>query len=162
MNRNVEAFCSHHVSRSTVYWIQQFFSSREYERWCSCLFKFLSISSSSSILKRKQEHVVIWGSLSLTYSINSLAPGKFVSNFKIFTFKLIIENHSLATHCEIDLRAISQELINGKSTLVQVMALCRQAPSHYLSQCWLRSMSLYHVTRPQWINPSGAPIANMV
>ena len=37
------------------------------------------------------------------------------------------------------------------STLVQVMAWCRQATSHYLSQCWPRSLSPYGVTRPQWV-----------
>ena len=31
------------------------------------------------------------------------------------------------------------------------MAWCRQATSHYLSQCWPRSMSPYGVTRPQWV-----------
>ena len=40
----------------------------------------------------------------------------------------------------------------GKSTLVQVMAWCRQATSHYLSQCCPRSQSPYGVTRPQWVN----------
>ena len=35
-----------------------------------------------------------------------------------------------------------------------VMAWCCQAINHYLSQCWLTSMSLYGVTRPQWINDS--------
>ena len=35
-------------------------------------------------------------------------------------------------------------------TLVQVMAWCRQATSHCLSQCWPRSLSPYGVTRPQW------------
>ena len=44
------------------------------------------------------------------------------------------------------------DLIDDKSTWVQVMAWCHQAPSHYLSQCWLRSMSLYGITRPQWVN----------
>ena len=33
------------------------------------------------------------------------------------------------------------------------MAWCRQATSHYLSQCWPRSMSPNGVTRPQWVNP---------
>ena len=37
------------------------------------------------------------------------------------------------------------------STLVQVMAWCRQATSHYLSQCWPRSLSPYGVTGPQWV-----------
>ena len=33
----------------------------------------------------------------------------------------------------------------------QVMACCRQATSHYLNQCWPRSVSPYGVTRPQWV-----------
>ena len=37
------------------------------------------------------------------------------------------------------------------STLVQVMAWCRQATSHYLSQCWPRSLSPYGVTRPRCV-----------
>ena len=41
---------------------------------------------------------------------------------------------------------------NLESTLVQVMAWCRQATSHYLSQCWHRSISPYDVTRPQLVN----------
>ena len=32
------------------------------------------------------------------------------------------------------------------------MAWCRQATSHYLSQCWPRSLSSYGITRPQWVN----------
>ena len=31
------------------------------------------------------------------------------------------------------------------------MAWCHKATDHYQSQCWLRSMSLYCVTRPQWV-----------
>ena len=31
------------------------------------------------------------------------------------------------------------------------MAWCHQATSHYLSQCWPRSLSPYDVTRPQWV-----------
>ena len=38
---------------------------------------------------------------------------------------------------------------------VQIMAWCRQAASHYLSQCWPRSLSPYGVTIPQWINVHG-------
>ena len=41
---------------------------------------------------------------------------------------------------------------DDKSTLVQVMAGCRQATSHYLSQCWPWSMSPNCATRPQWVN----------
>ena len=49
------------------------------------------------------------------------------------------------------LRWMSLDLIDDKSTLVLVMAWCRQATSPYLSQSWLRSMSPNGVTRPQWV-----------
>ena len=32
------------------------------------------------------------------------------------------------------------------------MAWCHQATSHYLSQCWPRSLSPYDVTRTEWVN----------
>ena len=47
---------------------------------------------------------------------------------------------------------MSLDLTDDKSTLVQVMAWCRQATSHYLSQCWPRSLWPYGVTKPQWVN----------
>ena len=37
------------------------------------------------------------------------------------------------------------------SILVQVMAWCRQASSHYLNQCWLRSILPYGVTTSQCV-----------
>ena len=45
-----------------------------------------------------------------------------------------------------------QNPFDEKSTLVQVMAWCHQAKSHYLIQCWRRLMSPYIVIRPQWVN----------
>ena len=54
--------------------------------------------------------------------------------------------------CELALRWMSFDLTDDKSTLVQVMAWCHQATSHYLSQCWPRSMSPNGVIRPQWVN----------
>ena len=56
--------------------------------------------------------------------------------------------------CEIALIWMSLDFTDDKSTLVQVMAWCRQATSHYLSQCWPRSLSPYGFTRPQRVNPS--------
>ena len=41
---------------------------------------------------------------------------------------------------------------DGTSILIQVMAWCRQAPSHYLNQYRPRSPTSYGVIRPQWIN----------
>ena len=54
--------------------------------------------------------------------------------------------------CELALRWTSLDLTDDKSTLVQVMAWCHQATSHYLSQWWTRSLSPYGVNRPQWVN----------
>ena len=45
----------------------------------------------------------------------------------------------------------SRNLTKEKSTLVQVIVWCCQATSHYLSQCWHRSMSSYGVTKLQWV-----------
>ena len=45
-----------------------------------------------------------------------------------------------------------QDLTDDKSTLVQVMAWCRKATSHYLSQCWPSSVLPYGVIRPEWVN----------
>ena len=51
------------------------------------------------------------------------------------------------------LRWMPQNSSDDESTLVQVMAWCCQATSHYLSQCWQRSMSPYgYVTKSQWVN----------
>ena len=49
------------------------------------------------------------------------------------------------------LRWIPLDLTDDKSTLVQVMAWCRQATSHYLSQCLPRSLSPNGISRPQWV-----------
>ena len=38
--------------------------------------------------------------------------------------------------------------------LVQVMAWCHQATSHYLNQCWWRSMSPYNITWLKWVKGS--------
>ena len=51
---------------------------------------------------------------------------------------------------------MSQNHIDCKSALVQVMAWCHQATSHYLSQCCPISMLPYSITRPQWVNPYNA------
>ena len=51
----------------------------------------------------------------------------------------------------IALRRMPLDLTDDKSALVQVMAWCHQAASHYLSQCWPRSMSPNGATRPQWV-----------
>ena len=50
----------------------------------------------------------------------------------------------MGTHCEIaPLRWMPQNSTNEESTLVQVMAWYHQATSHYVSQCWPRSVLSY-------------------
>ena len=46
------------------------------------------------------------------------------------------------------------DLTDATSTLGQLMAWCRQTSSHYLSQCWPRSISSYSVTRLQCVELS--------
>ena len=47
---------------------------------------------------------------------------------------------------------MSLDFTDNQLTLVKVTAWCRQATSHYLSQCWPRSLSPYGVAKPQWVN----------
>ena len=54
-------------------------------------------------------------------------------------------------NCPTPVIWMSLDSSDDQSTLVQVMAWWRQATSHYLSQCWPRSLSPYGVTRPQWV-----------
>ena len=46
---------------------------------------------------------------------------------------------------------MSLDFTDDQSTLVQVMAWCHQATSHYLNHCWPRSPTPYVITRPQWV-----------
>ena len=93
--------------------------------------------------------VLIHGCFTLYF--NSLAPGRFEINLRKAIFKLILMIGGWGIFCKIALRWMSMDVIDDKSTLVQVMAWCRQATSHYLSHCWPRSMSPYGITRPQWV-----------
>ena len=72
-------------------------------------------------------------------SVNSLTPGKFEWNFRHVIFKQILLIDGWGISCEIALIWMSLDFTDDQSTLVQVMAWCRQATSHYLSQCWPRS-----------------------
>ena len=90
-------------------------------------------------------------------SVNSLAPGKFEWNFRQVIFKniLVIDGWDISWEIALILMSctlsemmnkrcpitMSLDFTNDQSTLVQVMAWCRHATSHYLSQCWPRSLS---------------------
>ena len=83
---------------------------------------------------------------------NSLTPGKFEQKFKFVIFKWILMIDGWSISCEIALIWMLLDFTDDQSTLVKVMAWCRQATSHYLSQCWPRSLSPYGITRLQWVN----------
>ena len=87
--------------------------------------------------------------------LNSLAPGRSWCDFKnvIFNFALLIG--IFKSSYDNVLRWMPQDLTDDKSTLVQVMAWCSQATSHYLNQCWPRSPTPYGVIRPQWVKAPG-------
>ena len=78
----------------------------------------------------------------------------------IFTENLVTDILSISF--VIPIGWTPQELIDGKSTLIQVMAWCRQATSHYLNQCWPRSVSPCGVTRPRWVNVLATKISWML
>ena len=81
----------------------------------------------------------------------------FIGPRKMCVIFSVISEHMLqikfmSTSCEISPRWMPQDFTDDDiSTMVQVMAWCHGAPSHYLSQCWPRSEWPYGVTRPQWV-----------
>ena len=76
-----------------------------------------------------------------------------LGNFRHVIFKQILLIDGWGISCEIALIRISLDFADDQSRFVQVMAWCHQVTSHYLNQCWLRSLSPYGVTRPQrgWV-----------
>ena len=90
-----------------------------------------------------------------TFYINSLAPGRCGNNFRSVILKHIFRFDIIKRFSGILMRIISYwncphetttEPFHDKATLPQVMAWCRQASSHYLSQCSPRSSSPHGVT----------------
>ena len=78
--------------------------------------------------------------------LNSLVPGKCGCNLKLVIFKLMLMINIMSINSKIIivLRGMPQNLTDDWSTLVQEIALCHQAASHYLNQCWCRYMSPVH------------------
>ena len=83
--------------------------------------------------------------------LNSLSPGRFEKKIRQVIYKLILVIDGWTVSCYIVLIWLSSDLPEETSILVQVMAWCRQATSHYLNQCWPRSPTPYGATRPQWV-----------
>ena len=81
--------------------------------------------------------------------VNSLACGRFGCHFKSVIIGFISRIDIVSISCEITLMLMSPDLTDDFSALVQVMAWCHQAPSHYLNQCWPISRTPYAITKPQ-------------
>ena len=92
----------------------------------------------------------VWSSKELQW-LNSLIPGRSGCNIKNVIFNLVLLIGLVRFADGNALRWMPEKLTDDKSTLVQVMAWCRQATSHYLSQVWLSSLSPCGVTRPHWV-----------
>ena len=85
--------------------------------------------------------------------LNSLAPGRCGNDIKSVISELILQIEFMDT-CETTFRWMPGNVFYDQWTLVQVMAWCCQATSHYRSQCWPRSISPYSITRSQWVKTS--------
>ena len=79
--------------------------------------------------------------------INSLAPESDGCNFRFVIFELILGIDIFIMSGLIALRWMPQDLTDDSSTLVQVMACCLAAPSHYLNQRWPSSMMIDAIRR---------------
>ena len=100
------------------------------------------ISTSCSMLHtRYKEFSLSEGIPTAPTILNPLAPGKFKWNFRYVISKWISVSDVWGISCEIALIRMSLDFTDDQSTLDQVMAWCRQAISHYLSQCWPRPQS---------------------
>ena len=120
--------------------------------YCICriyfmiLFDFVSSDGAIRVcIKNHQiinEDVGFYGKLesiklvSLIDRINSLVFGKANWNFRLLT--LVIDGTDIPY--EIALKWMSPDLTDEISTL-EIIVWCRQAASHYLNQCWPRTMS---------------------
>ena len=102
-------------------------------------------------MKRKGcESFFSWPWYWLVYMVGRTVTGV-TSDVGVSSTYLVLIIVGLVISCDIALRLMSWSLTYDKSTLVQVIAWCCQATSHYLSLCWPRLMSPYGVNRPQWV-----------
>ena len=89
--------------------------------------------------------------LQLSLSIELIGPWGIWIKFHIHDFQANLVINGWRISCKSAHKWMSPDFTDVKSTLVQVMAWCRQATSHYLCQCWPRPPSPYGVTRPQGV-----------
>ena len=72
--------------------------------------------------------------------VKSLVAGRSGWDLKNANFSLVLLIDTFRSSHDNALRWKPWDFTDDKSTLVQVMAWCRQATSHFLRQCWPRSL----------------------
>ena len=90
--------------------------------------------------------------IGLNVFIQLIGPWEIWMKFIYVISKQILVIDDWGISCEIAIISMSLNFTDDQSTLVQVMAWCLHATSHYLSQCWHRFLSPFAATRPQWVN----------
>ena len=85
---------------------------------------------------------------------NSVEPGRCDSNLISVFSEHMLQIKFMSTFLWNWSWCLPQNIFDDESELVQLMAWCHQATSHYLSQWWSRSVSACGVTRPQWVKLS--------
>ena len=89
----------------------------------------------------------------LSSLIINLLPLGDVAVIQMWNFKHMLGIGILSIqHYHDYLEWMTEELIDGQSTLGQVMAWCCLATSHYLTHGWPRCMLPDDITRPQRVN----------
>ena len=92
-----------------------------------------------------------------TWVSKFLAAERCGSDFKSTLFKIIIQNSSLGTCCEIALRKMPQNLTNeNQCSYNGLLPSLLLKTSHYLSQCWSKFVLPYGVTRSQRVKSRGS------
>ena len=124
-------------------------------RWCGGVLFSIRASTPNFLASNTSNLVHVYQQLILMSKENALTHwplGNLNFILDIIIFKRILVINGWDISCKITLIWMSLDFTDDQSILVQVMACCHQATSHYLSQCWLRSLWPYGVTRPQQVN----------
>ena len=90
--------------------------------------------------------------IKLVLPIDSLSPRICGCHFKCVNFKHNLGVDILSVQVKSIMEWGTEDLADGKSTLVQVMAWCHQATSHYLNQCRATALMPYGITKTQWVH----------
>ena len=111
-------------------------TTKTQRKWTACNRWHCQRNSHFYIAKRD-----LWPSnqgLNTCSSIHKICTEKCGFDLKSLIFQLILKTDFSIIFCKIPLMCMSKDINEYKSTLVQVMAWCHQAPSHHLNQSWQR------------------------